>query len=58
MLVVESAAAGPDEVVTLTPAAAFFIAAAFVDFLKSKGVKDVKVMQQNSRARTRQLKGG
>lgn len=33
----------PDEAVTLTPAAAFFIASAFVEFLKRKGIKQPKV---------------
>lgn len=33
----------PEEGVTLTPAAVFFIAASFVDYLKSRGVGDVEV---------------
>lgn len=43
LLLMVVAAAKPDEAVTLTPAAAFFITAAFVDFLRDKGIKDVKV---------------
>eukprot|EP00882_Tetradesmus_deserticola_P014684 GHRQ01015624.1.p1 GENE.GHRQ01015624.1~~GHRQ01015624.1.p1 ORF type:complete len:589 (+),score=228.84 GHRQ01015624.1:649-2415(+) len=33
----------PTDTITLTPASAFFIAAGFVDWLKSKGVADIKV---------------
>lgn len=35
--------AKPEEGVTLTPATVFFIAAAFVDWLKQKGGSDVQV---------------
>jgi hypothetical protein len=38
-------AAKPEEGVTLTPAAVYFIAASFVDFLKQKGLQNVKVGQ-------------
>ncbi|WIA15226.1 hypothetical protein OEZ85_001902 [Tetradesmus obliquus] len=36
-------AVNPGDAITLTPAAAFFIAAGFVDWLRSRGVTDVKV---------------
>lgn len=35
--------AAPDEAITLTPAAVFFIAASFVDWLRAKGTQDVQV---------------